>query len=291
MMSLIKLLIPGLLLLWQFSPKPGSNYMEGNNMEKVISKDGTIISVMSKGEGPPLLFVHGITADHNSWTAIASRFEQHFTVYAMDRRGRGESGDGHDYNLTREAEDIAAVIEHLNEPVNLVGHSYGGLCALEATLLTSKIRRLVLYEPAINIAGSPYPKNAPEQIKERIDGGNLEEAMEYFLREIAKMPENELEMYRKMPLWKARIPLVTTIPREMAAELSYQFEKQKFSNMRVPTMLLLGGESPSFAAEAAKTVNSALPISEIVILPGEQHIAHHTNPELFAKKINDFLQD
>jgi pimeloyl-ACP methyl ester carboxylesterase len=219
---LAKHLILSLFMLWQCSSKPGSNLTEGNKMNKVISKDGAIISFSTKGKGPPLLFVHGTTADHNSWTALAPRFEQYFTVYAMDRRGRGESGDSHDYSLMREAEDIVAVIESFNEPVNLVGHSYGGLCSMEAALLTGKIRKLILYEPAINIADSPFPLDAPEQIKERIDSGDLEGAMEFFLREIAKMPEHELEMYRKMPLWKARIPLVTTLPREMAVDLGYQ---------------------------------------------------------------------
>ncbi len=268
-----------------------SHQTEETIMEKVISKDGTTIGFSKRGSGPPLLFVHGVTADRNSWSAISPGLEQHFTVYAMDRRGRGESGDAPKYELIREAEDVVAVIESLKEPVNLFGHSYGGLCCLEAALLTDKINKLILYEPAILIADSPYPANAPEEIKKRIDTGDLETAMEYFLRNVAKMPEQELEMYRKLPLWTARIPLATTIPREMKAELSYQFDSQRFSNMKIQTMLLLGGDSPAFTHKAVNLVNSSLPDSRIIVLEGEQHIAHHTNRELLIQKLLEFLNE
>jgi pimeloyl-ACP methyl ester carboxylesterase len=280
-----------LFIKGQYVSDTAIHQTEEKIMEKVISKDGTSISFSRRGEGPPLLFVHGITADRNSWTVLASHLENHFTVYAMDRRGRGESGDAQQYGLLREAEDIVAIIESFNEPVNLVGHSHGGLCCLEAALLTTGIHKLVLYEPAVNLADSPYPPDAPEQIKAMIDDGDLESAMEYFLRNIAKMPENELEMYRKMPLWKARIPLVTTIPREMAAGMNYRFDERRFSNLKTPAMLLLGGESPAFARQATEMIHSALPNSKIVVLEAEQHIAHHTNPELFSQLLLDFLKE
>lgn len=62
-------------------------------MEQIISKDGTPIGVHRSGTGPPLIFVHGTTADHRSWGKVSPSFEQYFTVYAMDRHGRGASGD------------------------------------------------------------------------------------------------------------------------------------------------------------------------------------------------------
>ena len=86
-------------------------------MEQTRSKDGTDIGFWRSGSGPPLLLVHGTTADHSRWSSISPRFEQHFTVYAMDRRGRGGSGDSPDYALAREAEDVAAVVEAVGEPV------------------------------------------------------------------------------------------------------------------------------------------------------------------------------
>ena len=78
-------------------------------MFHVSSSDGTSISYVRSGTGPALLLVHGTTADHRRWAAVAPRLEQHFTVYAMDRRGRGGSTDSPDYHILREADDVAAV--------------------------------------------------------------------------------------------------------------------------------------------------------------------------------------
>ena len=116
-------------------------------MHAIASRDGTRIAFWRSGRGPPLLLVHGATADHTTtWRFVLQDFEQRFSVYAMDRRGRGGSGDSASYALQREAEDIVAIIDCIGEPVNLLGHSYGGLCAIEAALLTDKLRKLILYE-------------------------------------------------------------------------------------------------------------------------------------------------
>lgn len=106
-------------------------------MELVTSRDGTRIAFWRSGAGPPLLLVHGATADHIRWQVVLSALDSRFRVCAMDRRGRGGSSDSPAYELAREAEDIIAVVEALDEPVDVLGHSYGALCAIEASLRTS----------------------------------------------------------------------------------------------------------------------------------------------------------
>ena len=101
-------------------------------IETVTSADGTSIAYERGGRGPPLVLVHGTTADHTRWDPLRPDFEEHFTVYAIDRRGRGGSGDAAHYELEREFEDVATVVESIDEPVNLLGHSHGALCSLEA---------------------------------------------------------------------------------------------------------------------------------------------------------------
>lgn len=54
---------------------------------------------------------------------MLSALEERFTVYAVDRRGRGASGDAADYAIEREYEDVATVVDAIDEPVNLLGHS------------------------------------------------------------------------------------------------------------------------------------------------------------------------
>jgi len=80
-------------------------------MEKVISANGTSIAYQKSGAGPSLVLVHGATSDHTRWSPNLPEFEKHFTVYAVDRRGRGESGDTEPYSIDREVEDVAAVVD------------------------------------------------------------------------------------------------------------------------------------------------------------------------------------
>lgn len=264
--------------------------MEESDMERTTSNDGTIISFWRRGEGPPLLLVHGTTADHSRWDPISRQFEQDFSVYAMDRRGRGKSSDSPEYDIMREAEDVAAVAEAIGKPLFILGHSYGAVCSLEAALLTDKIRRMILYEPPIPTGLPMYPPDIPDRMQALIANGQLEAALEVFFRQIVKMPEYELEAYRQLPVWDVRIQLAPTIPREMVIDRTYHFDTEKIAGLQVPTMLLLGGDSPKLFWQAAEVVDSTLPDSRIVILPGQQHIAMDTNPELFAREVLRFLR-
>ena len=263
--------------------------LEESTMEQVTSKDGTVIGFKQGGAGPPLVLVHGTTADHRRWSGISSHLERHFTVYAMDRRGRGQSGDSPDYGIEREAEDVAALVEVIGEPVFLLGHSYGAVCSLEAVLVTAKVSRLILYEPPIPTGLPQYPPGVPNRIQALIDSGELEAALEVFFREVVRMPEDELEAYRQLPVWNVRILLAPTIPRELAIDRTYTFDARRFSGSQVPTLLLLGGDSPQLFQQAVDLVDSALPKSQVVILPGQQHIAMDTHPELFLREVLRFL--
>jgi pimeloyl-ACP methyl ester carboxylesterase len=259
-------------------------------MEQIRSRDGTVIGFRRSGSGPSLLLVHGTTADHSRWAAILPHLAQQFTVYAMDRRGRGASGDAPHYDVMREAEDVAAVVEAIGAPVFLLGHSYGGLCSLEASLLTAKVARLILYEPPIPTGLPIHPPGLPDRIQTLVDRGEQEAALELFCREVVRMPEHELAMYRQSPVWAVRIRLAPTIPRELTLDRTYRFEPAKFAAFQAPTLLLLGGDSPPLFRQAVELVDSALPNSRVVLLPGQQHIAMDTNPELFIGEVTRFLK-
>lgn len=258
-------------------------------MQKIISKDGTVIAFWRSGAGAPLLLVHGTTADHERWSPILPSLKQHFTVYVMDRRGRGASGDSPDYNIMREAEDVAAVVEAIGEPVFLLGHSYGAICSLEASLLTDKVSRLILYEPPIPTGLPQYPPQTPNRIQDLVNSGDLEAALAVFFREIVKMPETAFAAYRQLPAWKVRVQLAPTISREMTFDQTYHFEAKKFVGFHISTLLLLGGESPPLFQRAIEQIHSALPNSQVVTLLGQQHIAMDTDPELFVREVLHFL--
>lgn len=272
------------------SSENSSGMKDSTIVQKVTSKDGTIIAFWKSGSGPPLLVIHGTTADHTRWAGILPRLEQHFTVYAMDRRGRGESTDAPEYAIAREAEDIVAVLDHVGERAFVLGHSYGAVCALEAALLTDRIARLILYEPPLPTDVPMYPPGLTDKMQVMIDSGASESALELFVREVLKMPEADFAKYRTSPTWPVRVKLAPTIPREIAIDRTYHFDPARFAEFRVPTLLLLGGESPALFRRATEVLDSALTTATLVSLPGQQHIAMDTNPDLFLSEVLKFLR-
>ena len=165
--------------------------------EQVVSPDGTTIAVWRTGEGPPLVLVHGAAADHRRWEPVLPALGEHFTVLAIDRRGRGQSGDADDYAIEREFEDVAAVSDWAGEGVNVLGHSYGGICALEAALLTDTIGKLVLYEPPMGFLASP--PEVVDQLHALLEAGKRDELLVFFMREVAGLPPDQVEVLRSLP--------------------------------------------------------------------------------------------
>jgi hypothetical protein len=95
------------------------------------------------------------------------------------------------------------------------------LCRLEAALLTDNISKLILYEAPLPSDEPLYPPGVPERIQESIERGELEAALEIMIREVVNMPDEEFEMYRRLPMWQERVNIAPTIPREMEIELTY----------------------------------------------------------------------
>jgi pimeloyl-ACP methyl ester carboxylesterase len=263
------------------------------SMETVTSRDGTPVAYERGGEGPPLVLVHGTTADHLTWELVQPELRKHFTVYAIDRRGRGESGSGSAYDIEREFEDVVAVIDSIGVPADLLGHSYGAICALEAALRSSRVRRLILYEGTFPVPEGTelYPPEALDRVRSQLEAGDQEGALTTFYRDIVLMSPEELEMMRSLPVWPARVALAPTIPHEMRAFESYisDFDPARLGNLRTPALLLLGGDSPAPEKAAAEALDAALPDSRIVVMPHQAHIAHRTAPDLFAREVVQFL--
>lgn len=119
------------------------------------------------------MLVHGTGGFSTRWKPILPALEKYRTVYAVDRRGRGESGDGSNYAIEREFDDVAAVVDPIGNGVDLLGHSFGAVCALEAGLRTSHLRKLILYEPPLALVGlSIYPEGIVDRLRAQLDSGD-----------------------------------------------------------------------------------------------------------------------
>jgi pimeloyl-ACP methyl ester carboxylesterase len=255
---------------------------------EVVSQDGTPIALWRSSEGPPLVLVHGAAADHNRWAPVLPELEQRFTVFAIDRRGRGRSGDASDYALEREYEDVVAVVEAAGEEADVLGHSYGGICALEAALLTDRIRALVVCEPPMGFLKSP--PHVVERLQALLDEGRRDELLGYFMEQVAGLPPDQVELMRSLPAWAARLDAADTIPREERASREYVFYPARFGDLDVPTLYLQGGDSSEPFKAAGEALQTALPDCRVVVMPGQRHAAMDTATDLFTAEVLSFLE-
>jgi pimeloyl-ACP methyl ester carboxylesterase len=258
-------------------------------LTNVQSSDGTAICSHVVGEGPPLVLVHGTSADHTRWAPVLPALGASFTTYAVDRRGRGASGDHTDYSIDREIDDVRAVIDATGAQVDVIAHSYGAVCALEAALRISNIRRLVLYEPPLPVGMPIHPPGLVRRLEEMLDTGDRQGVLTAFVSEVVRMPPEEVEALQRDPSWGARIAAADTIPRELRSMEVFRADFDRFADVRIPTLLLVGGDSPPFLIEPSRRLQKVIPGSRLVVLDGQQHMAMNTAPELFLEHVLTFL--
>jgi pimeloyl-ACP methyl ester carboxylesterase len=219
-------------------------------------------------------------------------FEQRFTVYRMDRRGRGGSGDGDVYSIEREFEDVAAFVDAIGGPVFALGHSYGAQVTLGALLLTRNIRKFVHYEGGIP-AVYPTPVRTIDHIQALIDNGDREGALTILFRDIVGIDPAEFRAATGEEAWTARLRNVHTLPRELRAENDFDIStiENRLRKVDVPILLLLGGESPRELVEPSERLAAILPNTRFEKIDGESHAAMVGSPAAFVEVVNRFLDE
>lgn len=260
-------------------------------MEKVFSKDGTQIAYQKQGNGPPLVLVHGTGVVANSWMPVLPDLAKYFTVYAIDRRGRGGSGDTKPYAIEREYEDIAAVVDSIDQPVNLLGHSFGANLAMEAALLTRNVCRVLLYEPPLNLPDiQMIAGELLDPIEKLINDGKNEEALTLFY-ELIGTPPSEIELMQTLPDWDERVVSADTLPREIRVMERHVFDVGKFTNFPVKTIFLFGENDQDFWNEILEMLNQTLLNFSTEIFPGQGHFAMITEPDTFVDALTRVCKD
>lgn len=262
----------------------------------IEAPDGTAIAAFRTGDpdGSPLVLVHGTSADHTTFRALVPRLADAFDLYAIDRRGRGASGDTLPYSIEREFEDVAAVADWVGatrgRPVDLFGHSYGGRCSLGAGLRSETIRRVVCYEGAPMPPGRSYhPPGVDDELARLLAAGDPDGLLATFMGDVVGMSAGDLEAYRRDPVWPLRVAAAPTIVREMAAELDPVASLETLAAIRQPVLQILGGSSIAVFRDGVRALDERLSDGALVVIPGAKHAAHHTHVNAVVEATSAFL--
>jgi pimeloyl-ACP methyl ester carboxylesterase len=266
----------------------------------VTSRDGGVIAYTSVGSGPSVIVVPGALATTGTYREFARHLANRFTVHVIERRGRGAScPQGDDYQIAKERDDVLA-LQRATGASYLVGHSYGGLIALEAARGNAQLAKLAVYEPGVSIGGS-IPVGWIPAVEQWLAMGRPLDALAEF--SLAAGPEHA----RRMPRWLMRwlLPYVvgkeplaemigllpTTIPehRELARLDS---SAANYRDIGANVLLMSGGRSRlSWVNRTFEALRDVLPRSERLEFPSLDHFGLPQGaPREVARAVGDYFQ-
>lgn len=130
------------------------------NMTKLTRFWGKMVSLDSGESGPPLLFLHGTGCDLADWGSVIQKLPDRQRRIALDFRGHGQSGiPTEPFTLGCLADDVLYFADMFKiQEMILVGHSLGGMVAMEVASRSSHVAGLVLLEgwTSLSSAGSAF---------------------------------------------------------------------------------------------------------------------------------------
>jgi lipase len=216
----------------------------GRGLWKMGSVPGDVRLAFGRtGEGPePVLALHGITAQHRTFGAVARHLRYLDGMVALDLRGRGDSEKPPpgSYGLGANAGDVIRTLDYLGiERGVVVGHSMGAFVALHTALLyPDRIKALVLLD-----GGWPRPEEASEANEE--EAAAVQEGLERAFRRLEMVFETS-EAY--LDFWFPGQNLtLEDLPSDLADYYSYDLEKVD------------GGFTPKASLEAAEEDAASVP--------------------------------
>jgi pimeloyl-ACP methyl ester carboxylesterase len=257
-------------------------------METVTSADGTTIAFDQLGSGPPLVLVAGASCDRGQDQPIAEALARDFTVLNHDRRGRGDSGDATTpatYEVDREIEDLAVLLDAAGGGAVLVGLSSGAALAARAAVAGLPVRHLVMWEPPFQLdpAGQQASLEYAQKLRGLLAEDRRGDALALFMS-IAGVPEQMVAGIRQSPWWPVGEGLAHTLAYD-AAVMGDASVPVAYADITCPTLVLTGGDSPPFFAVGAEAAAAVVPGGRAAVLDGQ---THNVAADVLADAVRDF---
>jgi pimeloyl-ACP methyl ester carboxylesterase len=258
-----------------------------------VSPDGSEIACevagLEIGRGPALVLIHGTADDRQGFDRLAPLLADKYTLYMMDRRGRGLSTrQAAPYAIEREFEDINALADAIaqehNAPTGVFAHSYGALCTMGAARTATRIGRIMLYEPPPGT-----PSTLVDRMVEANNAGDLEGVMHVQFVELQHLPQSQFDRLKSDPTrWARYLGFAGTIAREFVNARRFSVTDGEFAD-RDDVRFIVGEKTFPPLAKYTETARRAFPHADKHIIPGQGHNALRQAPELVAAEIEKFF--
>jgi pimeloyl-ACP methyl ester carboxylesterase len=263
--------------------------------------NGADLFYSDRGDGPPVLFVHGSNVDCRIWADHGEILGARYRVLAVTQRYFGTSpwpDDGRKFSVRVHADDLAAFIEALRlEPLSIVGWSYGGaVCLAMLARYPELAERLFLYEPALATFVSD-PSAVQRATDDRLEmtraakaaasGGNVRSAVQLFMDGV----NDETGTFRRLPDKVQMIMLANArmLPLLFAAPPPPRVTCEDLSRLAIPVTVALGGNSRPFYRVSAQWAAQCIPGARLFIVPGVRHLWPVQDARAFSQLALDVL--
>jgi pimeloyl-ACP methyl ester carboxylesterase len=250
-----------------------------------------------RGEGEPVVLVHGSWGDHHDWDLVAPALVRRRAVVAYDRRGHSLSG-GRPATVHEHVADLAALVEALGRgPVHLVAHSYGASIALRTAALHPRlVRSLAAHEPPLmwlldgegpHAAALRAFRESCARTEALLRAGRMADAARTFVDEVGLGPGAWERLARSARETFARN--APTFLAELEDPDALALELPSLRAYRGPALLTRGDGSPPLYGPILDRVAAALPQAARHTFAGAGHVPQVSHPRDWVALVEAFL--
>ena len=248
------------------------------------SVNGTEIYYEVHGEGPAVVFLHGVGGNHAIWWQQVPHFAQSYKVVTIDHRGFGRSKEIPEGADRREyTEDLKQLMDQLEiEKAALVGQSMGGIASFGMVAQHPERVTACVMADTIGSLDEPQVDAMTAEVRETSD------KLSQFDRALSKG-------------YQQREPVLTRLFSQINS-----FNKANRHNLRgqdykgptpeqvmasgIPIMFLVGQEDRVVAPEIVRRAHQLVKGSKLVEVPGSAHSVYWERPDLFNYLVDEFIK-
>jgi len=270
--------------------------MSDQRTHYVTTSDGVTIGGTVHGQGPPLVFLHGVIGDGDlDWQALLPHLTGRFTCHLPSWRGRGLSDDHPDLSFGRRVDDVLAYVDSLREPTRLAGWSGGADTALAVAARSDALNAVAPVEPVMPPLMDEQEQaalgDAVARMGEMAAAGRLTDAIRAFAR--FPFTDEDIAVAEHAGYFEATARYAPNLLNAFQQVAAYEGptpdDPAVLGAISAPVLVLHGSGTKPYATAAARHVADHVPNARIQEIPGAGHAAPLTHPEALADALIEFF--
>lgn len=246
-----------------------------------------------KGNGKPLIVIHGLLGSSDNWVTISKSFAKNFLVFMIDLRNHGRSPHSDEFTIEAMMDDLLEFLKDQQlESAVVLGHSLGGWVAMNFAIRhPDKVDKLIIedftpqkYQNNLigfmqwllnwDISGIKSLREADRQLAEVFKELSVRG---FIMKNLQRIKDGHFE-------WKPNLKAIYNHLDQVSGTLD---ENQTFEK---PTLFIRGGNSDYIQPQDEGLIKKYFPQAKLKTIAGAGHWVHVDNSDGFVRVVIDFLE-